>query len=178
MTNHVHLLMTPTTPSGIGNVIQLVARRYVQRFNATYQRTGHVWGERYKATIVETNHYFFACHRYIELNPVRAGLVEQPSDYPWSSHRMNAFGDTNRLVTPHESYEALGATPGDRQAAYRAMFIDELSDSTLAEIRDATNRGWALGSRRFRDEVAALLKRRTEPARKGRRPRRNDENRG
>ena len=168
MTNHVHLLMTPTTAEGIGKVMHLVARRYVERFNTSYRRIGHMWGGRYKATIVDTEQYLFACHRYIELNPVRAGLVEGPGDYPWSSYRANALGTTDALVTRHERYETLGPTPRNRRAAYRAMFDAELSDSTIAEIRNATNRGWALGNQRFRDEVAALLGRRTQPAPRGR----------
>ena len=175
MTNHVHLLMTPTTASGLGKVMQSVGRRYVQRFNDTYQRTGTLWEGRYRATLVDSEEYLLACHRYIELNPVRAGLVGDPGDYPWSSHGANALGARDPLVTPHERYHALGGDARARQAAYRALFGETLPDSTLGAIRDATNGGWALGSKRFRDEIAALLARRTQPGRRGRRPRRNDE---
>jgi putative transposase len=176
MTNHVHLLMTPTTASSIAKVMQSVGRRYVRRFNDTYQRTGTLWEGRYRATLVDSQHYFLACHRYIELNPVRAGLVADPRAYPWSSYRANAFGAADSLVTPHEQYQLLGANASDRRRAYRAL-CRALSDSTLAAIRDATNRGWALGSKRFRDEMATQLARRTQPGWRGRRPRRNDENR-
>lgn len=176
MTNHVHLLMTPTTAASIAKVMQSVGRQYVRRFNDTYRRTGTLWEGRYKATLVDSEQYFLACHRYIELNPVRAKLVADPRDYRWSSYRANAFGAADPLVTFHERYQRLGTNASDRRRAYRAL-CGALSDSTLAEIRDATNRGWALGSKRFRDEMATLLARRTQPGPRGRRPRRNDENR-
>ena len=175
MSNHVHLLLTPATGSAIGQVMQTVCRRYVQRFNDTHERTGTLCQGRYKATVVDTEQYLFACHRYIELNPVRAGLARNARDYTWSSHRGNAFGVTDHLVTPHERYLALGIDGRARQSAYRAMFRDVLADSTIADIRDATNKGWALGSKRFREHVAALLARRAQPATRGRRPRKNDE---
>jgi putative transposase len=177
MTNHVHLLVTPTTASGVSRVMQTVGRRYVRRFNDVYNRTGALWEGRYKATIVDTLDYLIACHQYIELNPVRAGLCADPRDYGWSSFRTNALGETDRLVTPHERYAALGPDARMRQSAYRALFGDGLSDRRLAEIRDATNRGWALGSKRFRDEVAKLLARRVEPARPSRRVQKNDTDR-
>jgi putative transposase len=165
MTNHVHLLITPSTASGIGQVMQSVGRRYVQRFNTRYQRTGTLWEGRYRATVVETARYLFACYRYIELNPVRAGLVGNPQDYRWSSHRANALGVFDPIVVPHEQYCAFGADSGARQAAYRALFTTPLVDSTLAAIREATNKGWTLGSERFGAEIAALVNRRTRPLR-------------
>ena len=174
MTNHVHLLVTPTTASSIAKVMQSVGRRYVRRFNDTYLRTGTLWEGRYKATLVDSEQYLLACYRYIELNPVRARLVADPRAYPWSSYRANAFGAADPLVTPHERYQTLGSSASDKRRAYRAL-CGALSDSTLADIRDATNRGWALGGKRFRDEMATLLARRTHPRPRGRPPRRNDE---
>lgn len=175
MTNHSHLLMTPRTAGAVSSVMQDVGRRYVKRFNATYQRTGTLWEGRYRATLVDRDSYLFACYRYIELNPVRAGLAGDARDYRWSSHRANAYGVRDPAITPHASYHKLGPDAKSRQAAYRALFVTPLDDSTLDAIRDATNRGWALGSRRFREEVAALEKRRVEPGLPGRRPRENDD---
>jgi putative transposase len=174
MTNHVHLLITPSTASGISAVMQAVGRRYVRCFNDTYERTGTLWDGRYKATVVDTEHYLLACYRYIELNPVRGGLVADPGHYRWSSYRANALGHANSLVTPHERYDALGIDASQRQLVYRALVGDVISDVTLDEIRSATNDGWALGGKRFRDEIAALLARRTQPAIRGRRPRKKD----
>ena len=164
LTNHVHLLLTPTTEDGIPRVMQTVGRRYVRRFNATYRRTGTLWEGRYRAALVETREYLLACHRYIELNPVRAGLVADPRRYRWSSHAANAFGSRDVLITPHEEYLALGTGPRARQAAYQALFVDPLPDDTLGAIRDATNKGCALGSDHFRAEIATLLGRRTQPS--------------
>jgi putative transposase len=177
MTNHVHILATPATATAIGQMMQSVCRKYVRRFNDTYRRIGTLCEGRYRATLVDTERYLFACHRYIELNPVRAGLVTDPRHYFWSSHETNALGATDPLITPHERYLALGESARARQSAYQALFGEPLSDAMLADIRHATNKGWALGSRRFRDEVATLLARRTQPAPRGRPPRWNDENR-
>jgi putative transposase len=174
MTNHVHLLMTPSTKFGISAVMQSVGRRYVRCFNDNHERTGTLWEGRYKATVVDTEHYLLGCYRYIELNPVRGGLVTDPRNYRWSSYRANALGVVDSLVTPHECYDALGVDPPSRQLAYRALVGAVLPAETLDEIRSATNAGWALGSKQFRDEVATLLARRTQPAIRGPRPRRKD----
>jgi putative transposase len=169
MTNHVHLLMTPVSAAGIPAVMQDVGRRYVRRFNDTHGRTGTLWEGRYKATLVETRHYFLACQRYIELNPVRAGMVVQPADYRWSSYRANARGRVDPLVSAHDCYVALGPTAEHRRRAYRELCRVPIADDLLAEIRDATNRRWALGTQEFRTELAKSLQRRVEPAPRGRR---------
>jgi putative transposase len=166
MTNHVHFLMTPDTRGGIGKVMQSIGRRYVQYFNLTTKRTGTLWEGRYRATVVDTERYLLACYRYIELNPVRAGLVTHPRDYRWSSYRANALGVTDPLVAPHASYTALGAENRVRQTAYRALFREGVDEPTLHEIREATNKGWALGRASFRDEISRL-DRRAWPSPKG-----------
>ena len=163
MTNHVHLLATPADETGISRVMQTVGRRYVRYFNDVHERTGTLWEGRYRASLVQTDRYLFACYRYIELNPVRAGMIGKPHDYPWSSHAVNAYGSNDPVVAPHEEYEALGHDPAARQAAYRALFALELGEGTLDAIRDATNKGWVLGTRQFRDNVAVTLGRRTQP---------------
>jgi putative transposase len=163
MTNHVHLLLTPTTNDGVSRVMQTVGRRVVQRFNKAHARTGTLWEGRYKATIVEDDRYLFTCYRYIELNPVRAGLVVWPRDYRWSSHAANALGRRSSLVVPHAKYNDLGPDPVSRRAAYRALFAELLTDTDLETIREATNKGWALGGERFRDAVERSLNRRAQP---------------
>lgn len=170
MTNHVHLLVTPSSANAIPLVMQDVGRRYVRRFNDTYGRTGTLWEGRYKATIVETQQYFLVCQRYIELNPVRAGIASAPDDYPWSSYRVNARGGRDPLVIAHECYIALGSTAEERRRAYRRICRDAIPADLLTEIRDATNGRRALGSKQFRDEVAKMLQQRVEHASKGRRP--------
>lgn len=168
MTNHVHLLVTPESADGLGRMMQSVGRRYVRYFNHVQHRTGTLWEGRYRATLVEADSYFLACCRYIEMNPVRAGMVAVPGDYPWSSWGAHAQGAESPLLSDHPHYTALGASPAERQAAYRALFAAALEEPVMTAIRDATNKGWALGSDRFREGLAALTERRLAPAKPGR----------
>jgi putative transposase len=142
MTNHVHLLMTPDHEDAIGKVMQSVGRRYVQYFNFTYQRTGTLWEGRYRATPIDTERYLLTCYRYIELNPIRAGIVDEPRNYRWSSHGCNAFGKADRLVTVHDQYAALGSTDSERQAAYRTLSAsDSRSPRSMRSGRPPTRAG-------------------------------------
>ena len=167
MTNHVHFLMTPDKEDSIGKVMQSVGRRYVQYFNTTYQRTGTLWEGRYKATLIDTEAYLLTCSRYIELNPVRANMVRHPGEYRWSSYQANTLGKRDALVTQHALYRALGSTATHRQAAYRALFVAHIDEKTLAAIRQATQKGWALGNDSFKDAIEFHLKRRTRPLPQG-----------
>jgi putative transposase len=167
MTNHLHLLITPQEEQGIGKAMQMLGRYYVQYYNYTYQRTGTLWEGRYKATLIDAESYFLTCMRYIELNPVRADMVAHPSDYPWSSYHSNALGQANDLITPHMEYSRLGKTDEDRQAAYRQLFKSHIPESSLDEIREATNKAWVLGNDRFKQRIQKQLERRIEPNAKG-----------
>lgn len=163
MTNHVHLLVTPHTKTSIGKMMQLVGRYYVQYFNYSYQRTGTLWEGRYKATLIDTEHYLLTCMRYIELNPVRAtGMADHPANYPWSSYQCNALGQQDSLITPHEQYIKLGVSDETRQAAYRDLFEAHLPEMTIEAIREATNKAWVLGDDRFKIRMEKLLKRSVE----------------
>lgn len=167
MTNHVHLLITPQAEDGIGKVMQMLGRYYVQYFNYSYKRSGTLWEGRYKATLIDSEAYLLTCMRYIELNPVRAEMVVHPSDYPWSSYHRNALGLADLLVTPHIEYSRLGASDALRQAAYRQLFKHRIAENKLAEIREATNKAWVLGNDRFKARIQKHLERRVEPAAKG-----------
>lgn len=154
MTNHVHMLLSCTKPNGIGRLMQSVGRQYVRYFNDRHDRTGTLWEGRYRATVIDTEQYLFSCFRYIELNPVRAGMVREVSEYRWSSYGHNAFGREDPLIAPHVRYLALGTSAASRQSAYRALFTGPNDPTVLAAIRDATNGGWALGSEEFRSRVS------------------------
>ncbi len=167
MTNHLHLLITPHQENGISKTMQMLGRYYVQYFNFTYRRTGTLWEGRYKATLIDSENYALICHRYIELNPVRAKMVEHPGDYPWSSYRHNALGEMNSIVTHHSLYHTLGATAKQRQAEYKALFLDKIPTQTLDEIRAATNKAWVLGSDCFKDRVGSKLNRPVRPNSRG-----------
>jgi putative transposase len=136
MTNHVHLLMTPDAEKSIGQVMQSVG---------WYRRTGTLWEGRYKATLIDAEDYLLNCYRYIELNPVRAGMVNHPGAYPWSSYRCTALGKENCLVTPHALYGQLGLNEAECQQCYRGLFAQPLDEQVVERIREATNKTWLLG---------------------------------
>ena len=167
MTNHVHLLVTPETEQSLAKTLQMLGRYYVQYFNFSYQRTGTLWEGRYKATLIDSESYLLTCMRYIELNPVRAGMVSHPSEYRWSSYHCNALGRADALVTTHLQYRRLDKAAETRQAAYRLLFRHHLAESSVAAIRDATNKAWVLGSDRFKQRVQRQLARRVEPSARG-----------
>ena len=168
MTNHVHILATPSADDGISLMMQALGRRYVQYFNATYQRSGTLWEGRYKSSTVDTEKYVLICYRYIELNPVRAHMVNDPSDYKWSSYRYNALGIKSLICTPHEAYLSLGATADDRHKCYRELCSNHIDEKLLCDVRKALNKGHALGSERFLDEIETLYGRRFKPGKMGR----------
>jgi len=168
MTNHVHLLLTAQDTGAISRLMQSLGRRYVRMINHLYRRTGTLWEGRFRACAVHAEDYLLACMRYIELNPVRAGMVASPEDYPYSSFRRNGFGEASSIVHEHPVYAALGTSPAERQAAYRALFRSALEDELIAQIRSATAAGHLLAGERFRQQAEAALARRLGPAPRGR----------
>lgn len=167
MTNHVHLLLTPSTGEGPSRVMQSVGRRYVRYVNTVYQRTGTLWEGRFKSAIVDSERYLLTCSRYIESNPVRAGMVNAPQDYPWSSHRHNAQGQHDSLLEPHSVYQRLGPDNVNRQNAYRRLFEGALGPDALEQIRSATEAGAVIGNDRFREQIEMATKCRILPYRHG-----------
>jgi putative transposase len=155
MDNHVHLLMTPGEAGAVSRLMHTFARNYAGMFNRRHGRTGTLWEGRYKACLVDSDGYFLACSRYIELNPVRAWISADPADYPWSSHRANAGAAYDPLVSAHACYLALGADRASRATAYRDLFDESLSEDLVAEIRRYLQQQRALGSNRFRAWVEA-----------------------
>ena len=156
MTNHIHLLVTPGNDSTVSNCMQFLGRNYVRYFNFRYGRTGTLFEGRFKSSLVQSNYYLLACCRYIELNPVRAGLVQDPADYVWSSYRSNAFGQIARMWSPHKEYLALGSNTNRRQLAYQQLFLNQIGSELITDIRHALNTGLVLGNDRFRTEVEQL----------------------
>lgn len=168
MTNHVHLLATPQDAEGVSQLMKRLGQRYVQYFNRAYQRTGTLWEGRFRSCVVGEEGYFLGCHRYIEMNPVRAGMLAHPGEYQWSSYGTNAQGGASPLIRPHPVYMGLGLTDEERQAAYRELFRYELDPGLVDEIRRATCGGLVLGSERFAQEVAMLAGCRTQRGKAGR----------
>jgi putative transposase len=167
MTNHVHLLMTPETEKGVSQLMQSLGRYYVRYINQTYDRTGTLWEGRYKSTLIDSDNYFLNVSRYIELNPVRAGMVGHPVEYPWSSYQYNALGKSIKLITPHFLYQGLAKTEKTRQKRYAALFDKIIPDNTLEEIRSSINRAWVLGDERFKRQIEKQTGRRASPLARG-----------
>ena len=161
-TNHVHLLLTPESVESPSAALQSVGRRYVRYINHTYRRSGTLWEGRFKSALIDSERYLLVCSRYIELNPVRARMVEQPGDYRWSSYRHNALGQADGLLTPHYLYESLNSDTARRCAAYRALFDAQTDPADLHAIRRATETGTVLGNDRFKESIEMTLKRRIE----------------
>lgn len=156
MTNHVHLLVTPTETGAASAMMQALGRRYVAYFNTRYRRTGTLWEGRFKSCLVDSEHYLLRCYRYIELNPVRARMVDDPGNYRWSSHACNAMGTDDWLVTPHASYLALGASQQERCAAYSELVSQGLSESQAYEVKQYLHQQRALGGESFQAQIAVL----------------------
>jgi putative transposase len=149
MTNHVHLLLTPDTAEACAMLMKNVGQRYVQTVNRRLDRSGTLWEGRFKSCLVPSESYVLACYRYIELNPVRAGMVRMPEQYRWSSYAANTGRRTGFLV-PHPAYAALGMDVPQRIDAYRRLCEDAPSEQVYEEIRKATRAGCAVGTKRRR----------------------------
>ena len=168
MTNHVHLLVTPELAESAGLMMKHLGQRYVQYINRTYRRTGTLWEGRFRSCLAQDETYVLACYRYIELNPVRAGMVTHPAEYAWSSYRCNGQGAQDVLLNPHPQYLALGRSMDERHRRYRDLFQAHLEPGIIDKIRQATNGNYVLGDTRFCDEIAAMLQRRVTPGKSGR----------
>jgi putative transposase len=157
MTNHVHFLMTPLVDGSISRVMQSIGRKYVQYVNTEYRRSGTLWEGRHKASLVDAEPYLLKCYRYIEMNPVRAGMVAHPSEYRWSSYRANARGEASPLVQHHELYRSLGEGKAERCHVYRELFATDLDTKDVHAIRHAARFSAPLGSSRFTEEIERAL---------------------
>ena len=168
MTNHVHLLLTPEEGDSAALMMKHLGQRYVQYINRTYRRSGTLWEGRFKSCLAQDETYVLTCHRYIELNPVRANMVNHPRDYVWSSYRTNAEGHISSLLTPHAQYQGLGRTDAERKTAYQSLFNAHLDPDTVKAIRNATNGNYVLGDNRFKEQIERILNRRVAPGKSGR----------
>jgi REP-associated tyrosine transposase len=157
----------------VPKLIISLGRRYVQYINRSYRRTGTLWDSRYKSSLVQAETYLFATQRYIELNPLRAAMVDDPAHYRWTSYRANALGQADPRLTTHPLYLALGTSDKDRQVAYRALFRSHLDQAAIDDIRLALNQNQPLGNLRFLARIEKMTGIRREARPRGR-PRRED----
>jgi len=168
MNNHVHLLCTPRQLNATSHMMQALGRQYVRYFNYKHNRTGTLWEGRFKSCLVEDERYLLNLYRYIELNPVRAEIVQNPADYLWSSYQINGLGKSSGLCTPHALYIALGRNIVERQSNYRQLFVSHIEHKLLGEIRIALNSGMALGNNKFKLELEIKTGRRLHKLTRGR----------
>ena len=171
MGNHVHLLLTPSRPDGCAGMMKELSQAYAWYFNQRYERTGTLWEGRFRSCIAESARYVLACYRYIELNPVRAGIVPHPGLYPWSSYHANCAAALEPFISPHAEYLALASEARARQIVYRALLDQGLDAQALDAIRGATYGGFPLGSEKFKESLPMPRGRTLAPARPGRRKR-------
>jgi putative transposase len=155
MTNHVHLLLTPPDSQACALLMRDLGRCYVRYFNRRHGRTGSLWEGRFRSCLVESQRYVLGCHRYIELNPVRAGMVRAPDAYAWSSYAGNGRGREDSLLTPHAEYLALAETASRRCASYRGLFQDKEDRDLTAAFRAATDGGYPLVGNSLKARLAA-----------------------
>ena len=168
MPDHVHLLASPGNERSIPKTLQSLGRRYVQHFNDNHESSGSLWEGRYRATVLDSKEYLITCSRYIELNGVRAGLVEHPKEYDWSSYAHNALGRKDPLISEHRIYKKLATWVKPAHKVYRTLFKNRISTAELEIIRDATNKGWALGNQKFVKKIEKLGGRRATQLPRGR----------
>jgi putative transposase len=172
MTNHVHLLLSPSSVRACSGLMRDLGQRYVQYFNRRYGRIGTLWQGRYWANVVESSRYVLGCYRYIERNPVDAKMVSAPRDYPWSSVAANTGQRAEAWITPHVEHAALGNDDANRYVNYLGMVNEPLDADLVRQIRESRDSGYPLASDRFKAELAARLGRKMEPGRPGRPERR------
>jgi putative transposase len=168
MCNHVHLLVTPSEAGGVGRMMQSLGRRYVGFFNLMMERTGTLWEGRFKSCLVDSEHYLLRCYRYIELNPVRAGIAKDPADYRWSSFRRNGLGMEDPIISSHPSYASLGATVDDQAKAYRAIVAQGCPSNDLDSIRAMTSTQRVFGGDDLRKALELKYNRKMGLGKRGR----------
>ena len=152
MTNHIHFLVTPEYSDSISRAMSVIGSRYAYYFNKTYKRSGTIWEGRHKSSLIQSDRYFLTCCRYIELNPVAAGMVNKPEEYKWSSYLANAWGRESNLL-PHDEYLKLGGDTKTRSYAYRELFKEQLSEYDVHLIEKANVYSQPVGDDYFRVQI-------------------------
>jgi putative transposase len=160
MTNHVHLLLTPVAEGSVASLFQRLGLLFAQYMNRKHHRSGTLWEGRFRSCIVQSEIYLMTCYRYVELNPVRAGMVRNPAQYEWSSYGFNALGAPLPWLVPHAEYLKLGSNDAERRREYRALFGRTVDAGLIDEIRSVTNAGFTLGTKEFREKLSMRLGRR------------------
>jgi len=168
MTGHVHLLITPMVEHGVSQMMRSLSERYVKYFNRANNRIGNLWEKPFKSSRIDSEIYLLTCMCYIELNPVRVGMVEHPAVYKWSSYQHNAQISENEIIDNHPIYMTLGETEEQQQFVYRGLFLRHLEDDIIHQIRDVLNHKLVLGGSFFKDRTEQITNRKARLGRPGR----------
>jgi putative transposase len=168
MSNHVHLLATSQLEGELSQLMQKIGRKYARLVNLRWGRTGTLFEGRFRSSLVDSEAYLLTCMRYIELNPVRAGMAANAWDFPWSSYEKNARGAPDGVLAPHDLYRRLGGTPEHRGAAYRRLVAGGVSEEDLTQIRLCAGKCRVLGRESFCQELEDRLGRPVAPRAQGR----------
>ena len=169
MTNHVHLLLAPgECTAGLSQLMKALAARATRYRNRLERRTGTLWESRFRSSPVQTEQYLLACTRYVELNPVRARIVSDPLEYPWSSYasRMNRLEAC--WLDRDPCYLALGESEIIRRMRYQEFVHQAIAPDEWGLIREALQRGQLTGSEHFAADVQRILGFRVERRGQGR----------
>lgn len=153
MTNHAHLLVTPTDDTGCSLMMRDLARAYSSYFNRRYSRTGQLWEGRFRSCLVDSSRYVLGCYRYIECNPVHARMVASPAGHPWSSYAGNVAARVDPLLTPHAEYVGLGLDSASRVRAYLGLMDGQQDPAVLSALRESTDAGFPLVGEQLRSEL-------------------------
>ena len=155
MSNHIHLLLEPRSYGGLSRFMQNVTKKYAKYYNKCYERSGHVFQRRFKSLIVQTERYFLGCLRYIDLNPVKAGMVDDPSKYTWSGYHHLALGRATRVkLDNHDVYMGLGRSTAERRSAYRRLVFQYPGE----DLDLLTHKGFVLGTKQFKAKLKSFFK--------------------
>jgi putative transposase len=157
MPNHFHFLVAPLADENLSLFMKLLGGKYVRNINKAYGRTGSLWESRFKCALVDNDAYFLTCLRYIEMNPVRAGIVSTPDEYRWSSFRFRGHGEDYNILDSDLRYEGLGTCPRDRQEEYRRFFQDPNEDAVCTWMRETTHKGGIIGSNEFINKIQQVI---------------------
>ena len=168
MDNHFHLLVTPQADKALSRMMQDMGRDYVRYFNRRYSRTGTLWEGRFRSSLIQTERYFLACMVYIDLNPVRAGMVAQPLDHPWSSHAHYVGARLDNWLVAHDVYWALGNTPFAREKAYAELVQSGIEENKKHALTSSVLGGWVLGEDGFTQSLQPKAQRRVSKGKPGR----------
>lgn len=166
--NMVQFLATPRIEQGLSSMMQSLGRRYVQYVNHRYQRSGTLWGGRYKSSLIDSEAYLLTCYRYVELKPMYTGLVNEPGEYRWSSFNYHTNLTPNDLIRDHRLYTALGDTPTERVRAYRKLFHYAFDQRLLNYIAETVKLGQVLGGDAFKERIEKIANQRVRPLKRGR----------